>query len=268
MGAKPMHLLANGLRYEINDGIASLVLDRPDRLNLLTREILSALDQVASELASNGEVNVLTITGEGDSCFSVGLLTPELRASLSKPEVLDLIRLANKAFDRLEALPQIVIAGLNGFVRAGAVELILACDIRVSGQHASLASPEAKWGGFPGAGAPVRLPALIGMGHTIELLCSGREIGADEMARLGLVQHVVPHDRVRSSVLALAKAIAENGPLATRGIKRIARTRQRSGFRAARDLSDEMRAALEWTQDVDEGIAAALEKRTPRFVGK
>ncbi len=201
----------------------------------------------------------LTLTAEGTECFSFGILNPQLRGSLSKPDVLALIRLANTAFDAIEALPQIVIAGLNGEVRAGAVELALACDIRIAGDHVRSSSPEAKWGGFPGVGAPVRLPAVIGMGRALELLCTGREVGAQEMERISFVEQVVPQDAVHATLAELAQTIAENGPLATKGIKRIARMRAASGFRAARDLSDDLRAELEWTSDVDEGIAAALE---------
>jgi enoyl-CoA hydratase len=88
------------------------------------------------------------------------------------------------------------------------------------------------------------------------------------MLRIGLIERMVAPGDVHAALADLANTIAENGPLATRGIKRIARTRQAAGFRAARDLSDEMRAALEWTQDVDEGIAAVREGRKPRFVGR
>jgi enoyl-CoA hydratase/carnithine racemase len=260
--------MTDGLDFAIEGAIARAVLNRADRQNLLSHDVLSALRTIAAELAVNTKVHVLTITGEGQDCFSTGILTPALRGGLPKQRVLDLIRLANETFDAIEALPQIVIAGLNGFVRAGAVELILACDIRIAGEHVLLSSPEAKWGGFPGAGAPVRLPNIIGIGRTLELLCTGREIGAAEMERIGLVERVVPRDGVHAAVDSLARAIAENGPLATRGTKRIVRLRTETGFRAARDLSDKLRSALEWTQDVDEGIAAAREGRKPRFLGR
>jgi enoyl-CoA hydratase/carnithine racemase len=259
--------MIEGLRYETDRRVASLTLTRPDSLNLFTEGILRSFGEVAKDLTSNAAIDVLTITAEGSSCFSTGLLTPALRGSLAKPDVLRLVRLANESFDAIEALPQIVIAGLNGFVRAGAVELALACDIRIAGDHVKLSSPEAKWGGFPGAGAPVRLPSIIGMGRALELLCTGREIDAQEMERIGLVDRVVGRDSVHATLDEMARTIAENSPLATKGAKRIARMRQASGFAAARRLSDELRAALEWTNDVDEGIAAAREGRKPRFTG-
>ena len=260
--------MVEGLRYEIDRRVASLMFTRPESLNLLTEDILRALGSVASDLASNADVDVLTITSEGTSCFSTGILTPALRGSLSKPDVLKLIRLANESFDAVETLPQIVIVGLNGMVRAGAVELALACDIRIAGDHVKLSSPEAKWGGFPGVGAPVRLPGIIGIGRALELLCTGREIDAQEMERIGLVDRVVARDALHAALDDMARAIAENGPLATKGAKRIVRTREASGFVAARNLSDQLRATLEWTADVDEGIAAVREGRKPQFTGR
>jgi enoyl-CoA hydratase/carnithine racemase len=256
-----------GFDFRIEGRIAKIVLNCPEHQNLLSQQLLLSLRTVARDLAANSDVQVLTILGEGTEWFSTGILTPALRGQLAKDQVLQLIRLANETFDAIEALPQIVIAGLNGTVRAGAVELILACDIRIAGDHVRLCSPEAKWGGFPGAGAPVRLPTIIGAGRTLELLCTGREIDAIEMERIGLIERLVPKDGVHAEVDGLATAIADNGPLATRGTKQIVRSRKESGFRAARELSDALRAALEWTHDVDEGIAAVREGRKPHFTG-
>ena len=258
----------NGFDFQIEGRIAKILLNRPENQNLLSRDLLLSLRSVASDLAANSDIQVLTITAEGTECFSVGILTPVLRAQLAKDDVLKLIRLANETFDAIEALPQIVIAGLNGYARAGAVELILACDIRIAAEHARLSFPEAKWGGFPGAGAPVRLPDIIGAGRALELLCTCREIDASEMERIGLIERKVTKDGVHEEINRLAGAIAENGPLATRGAKRIVKSRMESGFRAARDLSDALRAALERTHDVDEGIAAARDGRKPRFTGR
>jgi enoyl-CoA hydratase/carnithine racemase len=260
--------MTEGLNYQIDRRVASVTFTNPDSLNLLTADILRSLGQIAVELSANADVDVLIITSEGTSCFSTGILTPALRGSLSKPDVLKLIRLANESFDAIEALPQIVIAGLNGMVRAGAVELALACDIRIAGDHVTMASPEAKWGGFPGVGAPVRLPRIVGMGRALDLLCTGREIGAREMERIGLLDRVVPANDLHAALAEMARTIADNGPLATKGAKRIAREREHSGFAAARRLSDELRASLEWTSDVDEGIAAVREGRKPRFTGR
>ena len=258
----------DGFDFRTEGRIAKIVLNRPENQNLLSRELLLSLRTVASDLAANPGIQVLTIIGESTECFSAGILTPALRGQMAKDDVLKLIRLANETFDAIEALPQIVIAGLNGYVRAGAVELILACDIRIAGDHVRLSCPEAKWGGFPGAGAPVRLPGIIGAGRALELLCTCREIDATEMEQIGLIERLVTKEDVHAEINRLACAIADNGPLATRGTKRIVRSRMESGFRAARELSDALRSALEWTHDVDEGIAAVREGRKPHFTGR
>ena len=188
-------------------------------------------------------------------------------ASYTKDEIVNLVLRANAVFDAIEALPQIVIAAINGKVVAGASELCLACDLRYAVAHATWVMPEATWGGFPGAGAPVRLPRIVGRARALELICTGREIDAPVMERLGLVQGVFPRENFAASVAAIARTIAGNGPLAVRGAKQIVAAREAPGFRPARELSDALRRKLEWSHDVDEGIAAHAENRKPTFLG-
>jgi enoyl-CoA hydratase len=248
--------------------IVSMVLDGPDEDNRLTPEVLRSLETHLAALQEDGEAQVVLITGAGERFFSAGILNPAIRASYTKEQVLAIVRLANRVYDALEALPQITIAALNGVTRAGAAELALACDIRLAASHATFALPEARWGGFPGAGAPVRLPAIVGRARALELICTGREVGAEEMARIGLVLEVHPGPGLTAAARALAERIAASGPLATRGAKRILTAREHSGPAAARALSDALRQALEWSRDVDEGIAAHREGRTPDFTGR
>ena len=256
------------VRIAQDGGVLTVTLNRPDDQNRLTRDVLVALQQLVDRLEDDAEVQALIITGTGAEFFSMGILNPTVRASYTKEQVLEMVRLANRLYDAIEALPQIVIAALNGAARAGAVELSLACDIRLAAAHATFALPEARWGGFPGAGGPVRLPALVGRARALELICTGREIDASEMARLGLVLSVHPGDRLLADARALAASIAASGPLATRGAKRIMNERITAGFTAARALSDSLRHALEWSRDVDEGMAAHQEGRAPRFIGR
>ena len=210
----------------------------------------------------------MIVRGVGTEHFCTGVLNPALRASMSKDEVLKLVFLAGETFDALEALPQVVIAGLNGTSRAGGAELALACDIRFAAEHARMSMPEALWGGFPGAGGPVRLPGLVGRGRALELISTGREIAADEMLRIGLLERVVASAEFDTAVAEFAATIAKSGPLAIRGAKSIVRLRQDPGFRPARELSDALRRALETSSDVDEGIRAHLEQRPPNFTGR
>jgi enoyl-CoA hydratase/carnithine racemase len=248
--------------------VAVVTIDRPSDQNRFTREVLLGLEDIVRTLAGDEETQVLVLTGAGSQFFSMGILSPVVRATYSKEQVLELVRTANRVYDALEALPQIVIAALNGAARAGAAELLLACDIRLAASHATFALPEALWGGFPGAGGPVRLPMLVGRARALEIICTGRELDAAELERLGMVLAVYPGERLMHEARALAARIAASGPLATRGAKRIVNTRMLSGFGEARSLSDTLRYALERSHDVDEGATAHREGRTPRFIGR
>lgn len=251
-----------------NERVVTVTLSRPDDENRLTPDALAKLEVLATELREDSDVQVLVITGAGDSHFSMGILPPSVRESLGKENVVAIVRLANRAFDAIDALPQVVIAGLNGKTRGGAAELALACDMRIASDNATVAFPEAQVGGFPGAGGPLRLAAAVGRARALELICTSREIGAAEMERIGLVQAVHPAGSFSAELHGLARRIASAGPLATRGAKRIIRTRLEPGFGAARELADALRHSLEWSDDVAEGLAANREGRPPRFFGR
>jgi len=248
--------------------VATITIDRVADQNRLTLEVLQALQRAVDALAADEDTQAVVLTGSGSEFFSMGILNPTVRASYTKPQILELVRTANRLYDALEALPQIVIAALNGAARAGAAELSLACDIRLAAAHVTWALPEALWGGFPGAGGPVRLPMLVGRARALEIMCTGRELDAAELERLGLVLAVHPRERLLAEAQALAARIAASGPLAIRGAKRIVSTRLYGGFGEARALSDTLRHALEWSRDVDEGMDAHREGRPPRFTGR
>lgn len=251
------------------DGRAlTITLDRPGDQNRLTRDVLLTLQGLVDRLAGDEETQAVVITGGGAEFFSMGILNPVVRASYTKEQILELVRMANRLYDAIETLPQIVIAAFNGAARAGAAELSLACDIRLAAEHATFALPEALWGGFPGAGGPVRLPGIVGRARALELICTGREIDAAEMERLGLVLAVYPAARLLPGARALAARICASGPIATRGAKRIVNVRDGAGFAAARSLADALRHALEYSHDVDEGMLAHRENRPPRFTGR
>ncbi|MGB0629934.1 MAG: enoyl-CoA hydratase/isomerase family protein [Alphaproteobacteria bacterium] len=247
--------------------VAVVTLNRPDDLNRLTPDSMALLGRIVDDIAADDDVHAVVVTG-ADDIFSAGLLNPEIRASMTKDAVIDFVMLANRVFDALAHLPQITIAAINGPILAGAVELALSCDIRLVSENAKMSMPEAKWGGFPGAGGPHRLGMAVGHARALELICTGREIDASEMDRYGLVQGVHPAGVVKEAAREMAATIGANGPLATRGAKRILRERRAPGFAEARALSDELRRALEWSEDVDEGIAAHREGRHAAFKGR
>jgi enoyl-CoA hydratase/carnithine racemase len=251
-----------------NPPVAAITLNRPDDLNRLTPDSMALLGRIVDDIAADTDIHAVVVAGAGDAVFSAGLLNPDIRAAMSKDEVIEFVRLANRIFDALAALPQIVIAAINGTIMAGAVELALACDIRLAADDATLTMPEAKWGGFPGAGAPHRLGMAVGHARALELICTGREVSAAEMERYGLVQGLHPRAGLKDAANTMALTIGANGPLATRGAKRILRERRVPGFAEARALSDELRLALEFSEDVDEGLAAHREGRAAVFKGR
>jgi len=259
---------ADEVRVGRDGRVVTVTLNRPADQNRLTRDVLGRLQELVDGLADDDEAQAVVVTGAGTEFFSMGILNPAVRAAYTKDQVLALVRTANRLYDAIEALPQVVIAALNGSARAGAAELALACDIRLAAAHATFALPEALWGGFPGAGGPVRLPRLVGRARALELIGTGRPVDAPEMERLGLVLSVLAPERLLAEAQALAARIAASGPLATRGAKRIMNVREAAGVAAARALSDALRHALEWSRDVDEGMAAHREGRAPRFTGR
>ena len=252
--------------YSAAERIACVTLNRPDDENRMTPAVLQRLDGLIDTISRDADIQVVIVSGAGAQFFSAGMLHPRIRAKLTKEEILGIVRLGNAVFDKLEALPQITIAALNGITRAGAAELSLACDLRIAAAHATFSLPEAKWGGFPGAGAPVRLPAIVGRARALEILSTGRELDAQEMERLGLTIETAAD--ALAAARELAGSIAACGPLAIRGAKRIVNARAEGGFRAARELSDKLRWALEDTHDLKEGTAALLEGRAPKFTGR
>lgn len=256
------------LDIHVEGGVATITIDNAAEQHRLNAASIARLKAAVAALRTSTDVNVVVLRGAGADVFCTGILNPEVRGRMAKEDILALVFEVGALFDAIEALPQIVIAGLNGMVRAGGAELALACDIRIAGSHVTFAMPEALWGGFPGAGGPVRLPRIIGRGRALELICTGREVGADEMFQIGLVERVVPRERFDAELAALAGTIARAGPLATRGAKRIVGLREEPGFRAAREVSDTLRRALEFSADVDESISAHREGRLPKFVGR
>jgi enoyl-CoA hydratase/carnithine racemase len=253
--------------FETIPPIAVITINRPEENNLLSPGSLNRLGEIVGELSKSDFIHAVVLTGAAGKFFSAGLLNPDTRSAMTKDAVVSYVMKGNRILDALEALPQIVICVINGDVIAGAVEIALACDIRLIAEDAVMACPEVKWGGFPGAGGPVRLPAIVGRGRALEIIATGRPVDAAEMAELRIVEAIHPKDTVLAEGIALAHRIAENGPRATRGAKRIVNARLAPGFAEARTLSDSLRSELEWSSDVDEGIAAAKAGRKPKFIG-
>lgn len=246
--------------------VLKITINRPSDGNRWNGDVSRALHKILEKLATDTEHQVILFTGAGTE-FCLGSFNPTIRASMAKADIVDFVIEMNLLLDRLEALPQITVASMNGPAHGSGIELSLACDIRYVSSTTTIAFPEADMGGFPGAGAPVRLPQAVGASRALEMICTGRVFGATELMQIGFAQALFEAETFSSEVLEIARHMACKGPLALRGAKRIVRMRTTPGFAKARMLSDQLRRALEWSADVDEALLAHKEGRAPNFKG-
>jgi enoyl-CoA hydratase len=251
------------LQLAIDDGIATLTVNRPERLNAIDRAMMEELGVAIDELRARDDVGGIVVTGAGRA-FVAGADIAEL-AALGPDEALSLSRLGHGVFGRFESSPKPVVAAVNGFALGGGCELAMACHVRLASETARFGQPEAKLGLIPGFGGTVRLPRLVGAGMAAQLLLTGELIDAAEALRIGLVNRVLPANEVLPAAVALVRQMLANGPLA------LARVIDGIGTRGSGDDPFEVEAAafagLFRTEDRAEGTAAFLEKRAPRFRG-
>lgn len=254
--------------YSRNDGIVTLTINRPDEKNILSDEVLNLLIDHICALDQDNSARVVVLTGEGREFFCGGVFNLQQMARLMPEQIQTRRRRANELFDRLEALMHPVIAAVNGRAKAGGFEMALACDMRVAASHASFVMPENTLGMFPGAGGPIRLPRLVGMGKAMEIIMTGREVRANEALSIGLVERVAPSDKFEDEVHRLAEAIAATGPLGNRAVKKLIKASLETNTQIARAYSVALREPLASSADTAEGIAAYCEGRPPRFQGR
>lgn len=247
--------------------IALVTLNRPEKLNALSRSLAGAIVDACRDLAGRRGLRAVVLTGAGERAFCAGADLAE-RRSLASGERAAHTRMINAAADALAALPVPVIAAIHGYALGGGAELALACDLRVASDDATFGFPEVKIGIFPGAGGLLRLPRLVGPGPARDLLYTGRRIGADTAFRIGLIDRLVPVADALPVARSLADEIAGNAPLAVRSLKAaLDRTGGLSPERAS-EIIARMRDALDGTRDYAEGLAAFAEHRQPDFRGE
>lgn len=248
------------VQYEVRDGIALVRIDRPDRLNAISRRVEHDVAAALAVADAAPDVRVVIITGTGKA-FSVGADIEELATT---PEAAVRQLQATLGFlSSPERLRKPVIAAVNGYAFGGGLELAIACDVVIASERATFAAPEPTLGVVP-AFAMQRLPALIGIARARELLLSARRLPAAEAREYGLVARVVPHDTLLDESRRLGASMAELAPAALELLK-VSLNRNFS----AQDLSFAARANA-WlfaTRDAAEGRAAFHEKRKARFSG-
>lgn len=252
------------LLVEHRDGVAVVTIDRPKALNALNAATVAELSRAVAALAEDVSVRVVIFTGAGDKAFVAGADIAEMR-TMSAAEGRAWGRLGQKVFAAIEALPQPVIAAVNGFALGGGCELAMACDIRIAAENARFGQPESGLGITPGFGGSQRLPRLVGPGRAKELLFTGDVVDAAEAFRIGLVNKVVPAGRALDEALAMAAKIAGRSPVAVAYCKAAVDVGMSVDLASALAYEAELFGLCFAAPDQKEGMTAFVEKRKPVY---
>jgi enoyl-CoA hydratase len=254
------------LELTVNDRVATITVNRPDKLNALNAATIGELGEAIDEVRRRDDVSAAILTGAGRA-FVAGADIGELTSQTPVQAKQRSLR-GQDIFRRFETSPKPVIAAVNGFALGGGCELAMSCHLRIASDAAKFGQPEVKLGICPGYGGTQRLPRLVGMGRALQLLMTGEMIDAAEAYRIGLVNRVVPAAELLGAADAMLRQMIANGPLALAScIEAVVR-----GTEIALDdgmnLEANHFALLAGSQDMAEGTRAFLEKRPPVFVGR
>ena len=251
---------------EKQDRVCLVKINHPEALNALNTVILQELDRAFDEIAADPETDVVILTGEGRS-FVAGADIAEMSV-MKAEEGRRFGELGAAVFRKIELMAKPVIAAVNGFALGGGCELAMACDIRIASEKAKFAQPEAGLGITPGFGGTQRLPRLVGEGKAKELIYTCVMVKADEALAIGLVNKVVPLDKLMDEARTMAKAICSNAPIAVKTCKdAINRCMQVDIDKAIEIEAGDFGSCFD-SLDQKEGMSAFLERREKNFQNK
>jgi len=251
------------LTLEVESGIATLTVNRPDKLNALNGGTIAELGVAIGEIRSRDDVSGVIVTGSGRA-FVAGADISEL-AGTNAVTAKELARRGQEVFRRFETSPKSVIAEVNGFALGGGCELAMACHIRIASEQAKFGQPEVKLGTAPGYGGTQRLSRLVGKGRALQLLLTGETIDAAEAFRIGLVNAVVPAGELMARASAVLRQIISNGPLAVAACIELVNGGLDLPLEEALAVEADHFGLLAATEDMHEGTSAFLAKRAPEF---
>lgn len=254
------------LRYEVEDGIAVVTLNRPDKLNALSREVLDELDACFVEVGNDDAVRGIILTGAGGKAFAAGADIAEFRAMTAMDGHRFALR-GQAVFNRIASLRKPVIAAVNGFALGGGCELAISCQLRTASENASFGQPEVNLGIIPGYGGTQRLPRLIGLGMAMEMILTGERISARRALDIGLVNRLYPDDTLIDGTKELLQGIMSKAPAALGLAIEALRSSDiplHEGLRYEATLFGQCCG----TEDFSEGIDAFLTRRKPEFKGR
>lgn len=254
------------LTFEVADRIATITVNRPDKLNALDDATIRELGAAIDEAIARDDIGGVLLTGAGRA-FVAGADIGEL-STQTPLEATARSRRGQQIFRRFETSPKPTVAAINGFALGGGCELAMCCHVRIASEKAKLGQPEVKLGIVPGYGGTQRLPRLVGRGAALRLLLTGDMIDAAEAFRLGLVDQVVAPEALIATATASLKAMLANAPLALAGCIELVDRGLDVALEEANRIESDAFGLLSSTDDKREGMAAFLEKRTPAFGGR
>lgn len=255
------------LLFEAKDRVGVITLHRPKALNALNTELLQELSNLLDHIKEDKSVEVVIITGSGEKAFVAGADITEMQ-KLTAIEGRNFGKIGQDVFNKLENLPQPVIAAINGFALGGGCELAMACDVRIASEKAKFGQPEVSLGIAPGFGGTQRLPRLIGKGRAKELIFTGDIIDAGEAYRMGLVNKVVAPEELMNTAQVLAEKILSRAPVAVQLSKAAINEGLNMDLASGIAYEAEIFGLCFATEDQKEGMTAFVEKRKPNFSGK
>lgn len=249
--------------FETDDnGIATVIINRPDKLNALNDEVLNDLAHVFKDIQVDENVEAVIVMGAGEKAFVAGADIKEL-SELDNRSGRMASQKGQQIFQLIEDTRKPVIAAVNGYALGGGAELAMACHMRIAGENAVFGLPEVGLGLIPGYGGTQRLAHLIGRARALEMILTGKQIKAEEALEVGLVTDIA--EDPQEAAASLIEQIMKNAPIAIRNaISAVYHSDTRSGYQVEADLFGQLCE----TEDFAEGAAAFLEKRNPDFKGK
>jgi enoyl-CoA hydratase len=247
--------------------IATITLNRPDKLNAINATLLRELFHTVVDLGADKTIRCAILTGAGDKAFAAGADIAAMK-EMSAAEARTFAHLGHALGERIESTSFPFIAAVNGFALGGGCELALACDFIYASDKAKLGQPEVNLGVIPGFGGTQRLARRVGVGRARELCYTGDLLGAEEALRIGLVNVVVPQAELMAKVKETAAKIASKGPLAITQCKRVIYRGADVALSVANELEAQAFAGLFGSGDQREGMAAFVEKRKAKFEGR
>lgn len=258
--------MGNTLLTDREGTVVVLTLNRPEKLNALSAELLGELDVALAALSGDDTISCAVLTGAGEKAFAAGADIAAM-LELSTDQARHFSELGHRVCARIERAPFPVIGAVNGFALGGGCELALACDFLYAADNAKLGQPEVNLGLIPGFGGTQRLARRVGSGRARELCYTGDAIGAEEALRIGLVNAVVPRAELMTKVKEVAGKIAKKGRVAVAQCKRVIFSGEDIPLDNANALETQAFAMLFGTKDRREGMSAFLEKRAATFTG-